>query len=117
MRQESGQTRSITVNLDQVFSGGASTPFYLKSFDTVYVPEKFTFQQAGRNRGAVGDNERLSASWRKVVDQLGKLCFAGTGLTRNQDAGARAGHSADHVVHPVHGLRGTDERSKAVDLP
>jgi polysaccharide biosynthesis/export protein len=43
VRQESGQTRSFTVNLDQVFSGGASTPFYLKSFDTVYVPEKFNW--------------------------------------------------------------------------
>lgn len=43
VRQEDGQTRSYTVNLDQVFSGGASTPFYLKSFDTVYVPEKFNW--------------------------------------------------------------------------
>jgi polysaccharide export outer membrane protein len=43
VRQEDGQTRSYTVNLDQVFSGGASTPFYLKSFDTIYVPEKFNW--------------------------------------------------------------------------
>ncbi len=43
VRQEDGQTRSYTVNLDQVLSGAASTPFYLKSFDTVYVPEKFNW--------------------------------------------------------------------------
>lgn len=43
VRQENGQQRSYTVNLDQVLSGGASTPFYLKSFDTVYVPEKFNW--------------------------------------------------------------------------
>jgi polysaccharide biosynthesis/export protein len=43
VRQEDGQTRSYTVNLDQVLSGGASAPFYLKSFDTVYVPTKFNW--------------------------------------------------------------------------
>lgn len=43
VRQENGQTRSYTVNLDQVFSGGQSAPFYLKPFDTVYVPEKFNW--------------------------------------------------------------------------
>ncbi len=43
VRQEDGQTRSYTVNLDQVLSGVASAPFYLKSFDTVYVPEKFNW--------------------------------------------------------------------------
>jgi polysaccharide export outer membrane protein len=43
VRQEDGQTKSHTVNLQQVFSGGPSAPFYLKPFDSVYVPEKFSW--------------------------------------------------------------------------
>jgi polysaccharide export outer membrane protein len=43
VRQEEGQTKSYTLNLDQVFTGGQSVPFYLKPFDTVYVPTKFNW--------------------------------------------------------------------------
>jgi polysaccharide export outer membrane protein len=43
VRQENGQTRSYSVNLQQVFDGGQSAPFFLKPFDTVYVPEKFVW--------------------------------------------------------------------------
>jgi polysaccharide export outer membrane protein len=43
VRQEEGQTKSYTLNLDQVFTGGQSAPFYLKPFDTVYVPTKFNW--------------------------------------------------------------------------
>lgn len=43
VRQENGQTRSYTVDVKQVFGGAPSTPFYLKPFDTVYVPEKFSW--------------------------------------------------------------------------
>lgn len=43
MRQEDGQNKSYTVDLQQVLSGKPSAPFYLKPFDSVYVPEKFTW--------------------------------------------------------------------------
>ncbi|MDQ5977198.1 MAG: polysaccharide biosynthesis/export family protein, partial [Verrucomicrobiota bacterium] len=43
VRQEEGQTKSYTLNLDQVLTGGQSAPFYLKPFDTVYVPTKFNW--------------------------------------------------------------------------
>jgi polysaccharide export outer membrane protein len=43
VRQENGQNKSYTLNLDQVFTGAQSAPFYLKPFDTVYVPEKFNW--------------------------------------------------------------------------
>jgi polysaccharide export outer membrane protein len=43
VRQENGQTRSYSVNLQQVLDGGKSVPFFLKPFDTVYVPEKFVW--------------------------------------------------------------------------
>jgi polysaccharide biosynthesis/export protein len=42
-RQESGQNKSYTVDLQQVLDGKPSAPFYLKPFDSVYVPEKFTW--------------------------------------------------------------------------
>jgi len=43
VRQENGQSRRYTVNLEDVMSGKDPTPFYLKPFDSVYVPEKFTW--------------------------------------------------------------------------
>lgn len=43
VRQEDGQTKSYTVNLQPVLNDSQSSPFYLKAFDTVYVPEKFTW--------------------------------------------------------------------------
>ncbi|MDQ5979474.1 MAG: polysaccharide biosynthesis/export protein, partial [Verrucomicrobiota bacterium] len=43
VRQEEGQTKSYTLNLDQVLTGGQSAPFYLKPFDTVYVPTKINW--------------------------------------------------------------------------
>jgi polysaccharide export outer membrane protein len=43
VRQENGKVRSYTVNLQQVFDQAPSEPFYLKPFDTVYVPVKFSW--------------------------------------------------------------------------
>jgi polysaccharide export outer membrane protein len=43
VRQEEGKVRSYTVDLQQVFGGESSAPFYLKPFDTVYVPIKFSW--------------------------------------------------------------------------
>jgi polysaccharide export outer membrane protein len=43
VRQEEGKVRSYTVDLQQVFAGESSAPFYLKPFDTVYVPIKFSW--------------------------------------------------------------------------
>jgi len=43
IRQESGQTQSFTVDVQKMLSGEASAPFYLKPYDTVYVPEKFNW--------------------------------------------------------------------------
>jgi len=42
-RQEDGQNKSYTVDLQQVLDGKPSAPFYLKPFDSVYVPEKFSW--------------------------------------------------------------------------
>ncbi len=43
IRQEGGQTRNYTVNLQEVLEGRSASPFYLKRSDTVYVPEKFSW--------------------------------------------------------------------------
>jgi polysaccharide biosynthesis/export protein len=43
IRQENGQTKNYTVNLKAVLDGKGSEPFYLKSHDIVYVPEKFNW--------------------------------------------------------------------------
>jgi polysaccharide export outer membrane protein len=42
VRQENGQTKNYTLNLQEVLDGIQKTPFYLKPFDTVYVREKFS---------------------------------------------------------------------------
>jgi len=43
IRQESGQTRNFTLNLKKVLDGKESEPFYLKAYDVIYVPEKFSW--------------------------------------------------------------------------
>lgn len=43
VRQEGGQSKSYTVDVKQVLDGAPSAPFYLKPFDSVYVPEKFSW--------------------------------------------------------------------------
>jgi len=43
IREENGQTRNYTVNLQAVLEGKSATPFYLKRSDTVFVPEKFSW--------------------------------------------------------------------------
>jgi len=42
IREENGQTRNYTVNLQLVLEGKSTAPFYLKRSDTVYVPVKFS---------------------------------------------------------------------------
>jgi len=41
VRQENGQSRKYSLNLQKILEGVQLPPFYLKPFDTVYVPEKF----------------------------------------------------------------------------
>jgi polysaccharide export outer membrane protein len=43
VRQENGQSRSYTVNVQKMLSGDSNDTFYLKPFDTVYVNEKFSW--------------------------------------------------------------------------
>lgn len=43
IREENGQTRNYTVNLQTILEGKSSTPFYLKRSDTVFVPERFSW--------------------------------------------------------------------------
>jgi polysaccharide export outer membrane protein len=43
IREEDGKNHRYTFDLQKIFSGEASEPFYLKPFDTVFVPEKFTW--------------------------------------------------------------------------
>jgi polysaccharide export outer membrane protein len=43
IRQENGQTRNISLNLQTVLDGKESQPFFLKAYDAVYVPEKFSW--------------------------------------------------------------------------
>lgn len=43
IRTEEGRTQNITLDLKSILEGRQSIPFYLKSYDIVYVPEKFTF--------------------------------------------------------------------------
>lgn len=43
VRQEEGQTKTYTLNLKTVLDGGQVEAFYLKSYDSVYVPEKISW--------------------------------------------------------------------------
>lgn len=43
IRQESGQTKNFTLNLKKVLEGKESQPFYLKAYDVIFVPEKFSW--------------------------------------------------------------------------
>lgn len=43
VRQENGQSRSFTVNVQKIMSGNTDEPFYLKPFDAVIVKEKFSW--------------------------------------------------------------------------
>lgn len=43
IRQEGGQTKNYTLNLKLVLEGKQSEQFYLKPFDIIYVPEKFSW--------------------------------------------------------------------------
>jgi len=41
VREENGQTKTFTLNLDAVLKGKPTKPFTLKPMDKIYVPEKF----------------------------------------------------------------------------
>jgi polysaccharide export outer membrane protein len=43
IREEKGKNHRYTFDLQKMFSGESSEPFYLKPFDTVFVPEKFNW--------------------------------------------------------------------------
>ena len=43
IREENGQTRNYTVDLQSILEGKSSTLFYLKRGDTVFVSEKFSW--------------------------------------------------------------------------
>lgn len=43
IRYEEGQAKNFTLNLKDALDGKPSVPFYLKSHDVVFVPEKFVF--------------------------------------------------------------------------
>lgn len=43
IRSESGATKTFTVNLKAVLEGRNQEPFYLRAYDVVYVPEKFSW--------------------------------------------------------------------------
>lgn len=43
IRNEGGQTRNVKLDLKAALEGKPTTPFFLKSNDIVYVPEKFTW--------------------------------------------------------------------------
>lgn len=42
IRKENGHTQNYTLNLQLVLDGKSNKPFYLKPFDIVYVPRKFS---------------------------------------------------------------------------
>lgn len=43
IRQEDGRTRRFTLNLKAVLDGTTTEPFFLRSYDIVYVPERFSW--------------------------------------------------------------------------
>jgi polysaccharide biosynthesis/export protein len=43
IRQEDGQVKTYILNMKAVLDGKSSEPFYLKSYDTVSVPEKISW--------------------------------------------------------------------------
>jgi protein involved in polysaccharide export with SLBB domain len=43
IRQEDGQVKSYPLNMKAVLDGETSEPFYLKPYDTVFVPERISW--------------------------------------------------------------------------
>lgn len=43
IRLEDGQNKTYTLNMKAILDGGPGEPFYLKSYDSVYVPEKISW--------------------------------------------------------------------------
>lgn len=43
IRQEDGQVKTYVLNIKALLEGAQTEPFYLKSHDSVYVPEKFSW--------------------------------------------------------------------------
>lgn len=43
IRQEDGQTKTYTLNLKAILDGASGEPFYLKSHDVIFVPEKISW--------------------------------------------------------------------------
>lgn len=43
IRHEGDRTKNYTLNLKSALNGGNNEPFYLKPFDIVYVPERFSW--------------------------------------------------------------------------
>jgi polysaccharide biosynthesis/export protein len=43
IRQEDGQTKTFPLNMKAVLEGAPTEAFYLKTYDVVYVPEKFSW--------------------------------------------------------------------------
>lgn len=43
IRNEGGATRKFTLNLKAVLDGTTAEPFYLRAYDVVFVPEKFSW--------------------------------------------------------------------------
>lgn len=43
IRNDSGQTKRIQLNLKAVLEGKETEPFYLQAYDVVYVPERFSW--------------------------------------------------------------------------
>jgi len=43
VRQENGGTKNYTLNLKEILDGKSGASFYLKPFDIVYVPDKFSW--------------------------------------------------------------------------
>jgi polysaccharide export outer membrane protein len=43
IRQEDGQIKNYPLDVDAMLKGSSAEPFYLKAYDTVYVPEKISW--------------------------------------------------------------------------
>jgi len=43
IRQEGGQMKTYPINMKGILDGAQTEPFYLKPFDTIYIPEKVSW--------------------------------------------------------------------------
>src|SRR5438093_9602168 len=79
------------------------------------VPEQLALDQGGRHRGAVERHERALSPAAELMHRLGDQLLSRAALPLHQHGRLGGRHPCDHVVHRLHGRRGSDQGSEVAE--